>query len=190
MGQPSSDSPLPKPALSRPYPERRPFQSAHLKASVRRGSHTILASLSRGPGLVTQMQPPLMPLALLAIVLVEGAEPSTVLAGTGKATTSGGSQQVSDAFDPYAEHSSRLICESEHVERVEIGGLHTNLIMRHLPDEARFDARRATFEVDARRIRSAGLTLNGGKNLCWIGGEIASRGARRVAAFRGRPWHP
>jgi hypothetical protein len=132
------------------------------------------------------MQLPLKPFALLAIVLVKGAESSSVLAGVDEATISRGSPQISADFDVNAEHSSRLICESELAKPVEINGSYSNFIMRRLPDEARLDARRAEFEVDARRTASVGVTLNGGTNLCWIGGEISSRGASRVVEKNNR----
>jgi len=120
-----------------------------------------------------------------AIALAWAADSSYGVAGTVPDGTSSIPQQSSGYTVSYTEYDSRSVCDMRSAERFGLRGLHSKYVLRDLPNSSRFDAEHATFDVGVRRS-SAAVVLDGGTNLCWIGGRILSRQILHGPNVRGR----
>jgi hypothetical protein len=121
--------------------------------------------------------------AFVAVLLAQAAEAPFVLANADDRIKPSHSQE--NSFSPIENshkeaQPSGLGCEVHDPAFFELNGSYTRYSLNDLPYNTLIDARRATWEPDIRR-NSAAVRLNGGKNVCWIGGHILAHGARQNA---------
>ena len=121
--------------------------------------------------------------AFVAALLAQAAEAPFVLANADDRITPSHFQE--NSFSPIENshkeaHPSGFGCEVNDPEFFELNGSYTRYSLNDLPHNTLVDARRATWRPDIRR-NSAAVRLNGGKNVCWIGGHILAHGARQNA---------
>lgn len=115
---------------------------------------------------------------VLAIALARAADPSYVEAGTIPNNTFPRSQQSPRHTAPHAAYDSSFVCDMRSVERFYVRGRHSKYALTNLPSSSRFEAEHATFELYMGRRKAAAVLLDGGMNICWIGGRILSTQTR------------
>ena len=143
----------------------------------------LIALIASWNGNSALMQPSLKLSAFVAVVLAQAAEAPFVPADADDRITPSHFQE--NSFTPIenshkAVHPSDFGCEVIDPAFFELDGPYTRYSLSYLPDETFFDARRATWKPDARR-NTAAVRLNGGEDVCWIGGHILAQGARQNA---------
>jgi hypothetical protein len=121
--------------------------------------------------------------AFVAVVLAQAAEAPFAPTDADDSITPSHFQESS--FSPIENshnevHPLDFGCEVNDPAFFTLDGPYTRYSLSDLPDETLFDARRATWKPDVRR-NSPAVRLNGGEDICWIGGHILAHGTRQNA---------